>query len=77
MKSNFEYLKQIKNPDLIANLIKRFFAKLKTPIIPYSSFEKLMHDQGVSDKLGLIKEQIFLLPPKNFFPLMFLIEFLI
>ncbi len=77
MKSNFSYLKQINNPHLIANLIKRFFAKLKTPIIPYPCFEKLMHDQGVSDKLGLIKEQFQTLPPKNYFPLMFLFEFLV
>lgn len=55
MRSNFGYLKNITNSHLIANLIKRFFAKLKTPIFPYPSFNKLMHDQGISDKLGLIK----------------------
>lgn len=36
-----------------------------------------MHDQGVSDKLALIKGQISILPSKNYFPLMFLFEFLI
>lgn len=77
MKSNFSCIKTVTNPHLIANLIKRFFAKLKTPIIPYNSFEALMHDQGIMDKLGLVIEQVSLLPPKNYFPLMFLFEFLI
>lgn len=55
MRNNFQYLKKIKNSHLIASLIKRFFAKLKTPIIPYDSFNRLMHDQGVIDKINLIK----------------------
>lgn len=55
MRHNFQYLKKIENSHLIASLIKRFFAKLKTPVIPYDSFNRLMHDQGVSDKVQLIK----------------------
>lgn len=55
MRNNFEYLKQIKNPHLIASLIKRFFAKLKTPVVPYAVFHRFMHDQGVVDKVKLVK----------------------
>ncbi len=77
MRSNFSCLKTVTNPNLIANLIKRFFAKLKTPIFPYKSFDVLMHDQGISDKLGLIIEQVSLMEAKHYFPLMFLFEFLI
>lgn len=76
MRYNFDYLKKITNPHLIANLIKRFFAKLKTPIFPYNVFDKLMHDQGISDKLQHVKCLISDLPSKNYFPLMFLFEFL-
>lgn len=72
MSNNFHYLKKITNPHLIANLIKRFFAKLKTPIIPYSTFHAFMHDQGVTDKISLIKYEISKLANENYFPLMFL-----
>lgn len=49
-KRNYEYLEQIKNPHLIACLIKRFFTNLKEPIIPYPVYEALLHDQGVANK---------------------------
>jgi hypothetical protein len=77
MNHNFQYLKDIDNAHLIANLIKRFYAKLKTPIIPYDDFHSLMHDQGVKDKEKMVAEIIRALPDANLFPIMFLLEFLV
>lgn len=52
---NFGYLEQITNPHLIASLIKKFFSNLKEPIIPFALFDKLMHDQGVSNKKEFVR----------------------
>ena len=75
-KRNYNYLEQITNPHLIASLIKKFFSNLKEPIIIYSIYETLLHDQGVSDKKKHIKTHIQKLPKLNFMTLAFLIEFL-
>lgn len=75
-KRNYDYLAQITNCHLIASLIKKFFNNLKVPIIPYSAFQTLMHNQGVADKREQLKQVIRGLPKLNFLTLMFLLEFL-
>jgi hypothetical protein len=42
--NNFDYLMQIKNPHIVANILKRFLSNLKSPIIPYDSYSIMMHD---------------------------------
>lgn len=69
-------MEHIKNPHLIASLIKRFFSNLKEPIILFKTYEKLIHDQGVADKREHLKKHIRALPQLNFITLAYLIEFL-
>ena len=59
---NYDCLLQITNAHIVANLIKRFFANLKVPVIPFGHFDKLMHDQGVTDKKAHIKGVMKKLP---------------
>lgn len=73
---NFGYLEQITNPHLIASLIKKFFSNLKEPIIPFALFDKLMHDQGISNKKEFVRDAVKSLPRLNFLTLMFVIGFL-
>lgn len=73
---NFAYLHQITNPHLIASLIKKFFTNLKEPVVPFPLYDRLMHDQGVSNKRHFLKQQLAALPALNFLSLMFVIDFL-
>ena len=80
---NYECLLEVQNPHIIASkfvfnidLIKRFFSNLKVPILPFDLFKKLMHDQGVKDKLIHLKHVIEKLPDINYLSLMFLLSFL-
>jgi hypothetical protein len=75
-KRNYEYLEHIKNPHLIASLIKRFFSNLKEPIILFKTYEAILNDQGVKDKKEHVKKHIQALPKLNFITLAFLIDFL-
>lgn len=75
-RRNYEYLENITNPHLIASLIKKFFSNLKVPVIPFDTFQKLMHDQGVKDKIEHVKKNIKTLPRLNFLSLAFLFQFL-
>lgn len=59
---NYDCIQKISNPFLVANLIKRFFANLKVPVIPFHIFEQLMHDQGVAGKVAYVKGLIQQLP---------------
>lgn len=69
-------MQKITNPLLIASLLKKFFSNLKEPVIPYPIFEKLMHDQGVTNKKDYVKQLIRIIPTLNFLSLMFIIDFL-
>jgi hypothetical protein len=73
---NFGYLQQITNPHLIASLIKKFFTNLKEPIVPFALFDRLLHDQGVSNKREFVRQHIATLPTLNLLSLMFIIDFL-
>lgn len=49
---------------------------MKEPIIPFALFDKLMHDQGISNKKEFVREAVKSLPRLNFLTLMFVIGFL-
>lgn len=64
---------------LYIDLMKRFLAKLKTPIIPYNIFEQLMNDQN-STKPDYIAEQMKILymeNPTKYLTLTALLDFMI
>lgn len=69
-------MEHINNPHLVANLIKKFFSNLKEPIIPFQTYDKLIHDQGVANKKEFVKQFICSLPSLNFLTLMFVSDFL-
>lgn len=83
VNKNYDYLLNISNPHIVASrsyikidLIKRFLANLKVPLIPFKQFHQLMHDQGASDKKILVKQVVETLPELNFITLIFLLQFL-
>ena len=52
-RKNYAFIDTVKDPHLVASkisinidVIKRFFAYLEEPIIPYPVFEKLMAEEG-------------------------------
>jgi hypothetical protein len=43
LENDLEYVLHIKDPNVVAGALKKFFRDLKTPLFPYDHYEKLKH----------------------------------
>lgn len=62
----------------VAGVIKKIFTKLQQPIVPYTTYNKIMALQGIKEEeeVPLVKDIILSLPEKNRNIILYLIQFI-